>query len=355
MDLREAIAKAKSELGAELKSWERPSARLLPVDPAHAASCLKFALRYQHVGIAQAAAKTLGLFAPHLLWNGLLKYAASETASLDLTPTLAVMAAKKDQAWLRRKGGRSRVAAYLVDLLLRTPRSMDARNLWRLSFDDPEIVSADFKEVVKRARAILRAMPGLLGHQATNADDAWRVFEAVSDTDASTLAVDVYVAVFRQVLAAPILMQPLIRHLSGESAGWSTCSQFDQHIGNVPKPRSAQTWLSMTLTSETSPGRRAIDEIILALSELADALVGFGLNVEGRIEIIGALLERMDEDAFPAGSSQIKGLRKASRWSGVGEIGPEEAKIIDGILRANGSAVAKIRTTHIPSSLLDIA
>ena len=143
MSIKVELTDARRALTAGLKSWKQPSRQLLPVDPAHAASCVRIALRHNQSELAQAASKTLSLFAPHLLWNGLLTFAASETAMCDLAPTLAIMAAKQDQAWLRRKGGLSRVASYLIDVLMQAERSMGAIYLWRLSFDTPQYAPAN--------------------------------------------------------------------------------------------------------------------------------------------------------------------------------------------------------------------
>ena len=62
MAIKEELADARRTLNAGLKEWESPRAKLLPVDPAHAASCLRMALRYQRPELAQAATKTLALF-----------------------------------------------------------------------------------------------------------------------------------------------------------------------------------------------------------------------------------------------------------------------------------------------------
>ena len=348
MSIKEELADARRTLNAGLKGWNPPGRKLLPVDPAHAASCFGIALRHNQSELAQAAAKTLSLFAPHLLWNGLLTFAASETAMCDLAPTLAIMAAKQDQAWLRRKGGLSRVASYLIDTLVQAERSMDGIYLWRLSFDNPQSVPDSLRTMATQAQKVRRGILGLLGMELEGLDAGVKDLEAFDITPEGPLARKVCVAAFRQVLAGPVLMQPVLRQHFAGCGSKPDGTANSEYIESRSGPPGGQSWLLQTLTCDTPVGRKAIREIVASLPDLEAEIVRLGLTDDEAIEVIGELLERVEEEALQAETSQIHGLRSSSRWSGVSVVDHREAEIVGDILRANGPYIDQIRATYIP-------
>ena len=355
MSIKEELADARRTLNAGLKGWKPPGRQLLPVDPAHAVSCLRIALRHNQGELAQAAAKTLSLFAPHLLWNGLLTFAASETAMFDLAPMLTIMAAKQDQAWLRRKGGLSRVASFLIDMLMQAERSMDAIYLWRLSFDSPQSVPDNLRTMATQAQTARRSILGLLGMELENSDEIGIGLEDLDVTPEGEPVRKVCVAAFRQVLAGPVLMQPILRHHYARSRFKPNEPEHRRYTSSRSTHPGGQSWLLQTLTCDTPAGRKAIRETVASLPDLGAEVVQLGLSDDEAIEVIGELLERADEEALQAETSQIRGLRQSCRWSGVGVIDNREAEILGVILRANGPYIDQIRATYIPSSLLVFA
>lgn len=354
MDIRDALGQARSALNSGLKGWENPNVQLLPTDPAHAACCLCYALRCGRGHVAYAATKTLALFAEHLLWQTLLAYSATETAAFGPTPTLCVMAAKRDRAWIRRKGGLSRVGGYLAEVLMKAPRSMDAIYLWRLSFDVPETVPAHLEALALDARALRRGMLELLGYEEGHSDGR-RLLDKLKGTPESALSVDVANAAFRQAIVPEALMIPLLHRQLIEATEPIVAHGTGWYIGSSDAPSERPMQWVRSLTKDTPAGRRAIRAIMASIPDLRIALDELGLDQEGVLEVVAELIQRQDDQADPEMSSRIIGLRKASQWSGVGPLKPKSAQAIGSILAENWSAVDEIRLAHIPPSLIDLA
>lgn len=355
MTLQDALGEARRSLNDGLKDWNPPKRCLLPVDPALAASCLRYSLRTGHRTMANAASLTLGLFAPDRLWSEMFKFAATETAVFDLTPTLALMAAKREKAWLRRKGGTNAVTSYLIDQLLAAPRSMQATHLWRLSFESPAFVAPRFEKVCTDARSVRRGMLELLGYEQSEIEGAKQVMNRLTETPEDALAVEVAIAAFRQTLAPAALMVPLIRIHLGKAIGQTRHGQSGYSFVNSKAQSGAQFSLVATLTKDTPAGRKAIREIMSALPDIGRTLDALGVDNESAIEIISELLERIDEGADCREVGWYGDLQNISRWAGVGQIGLQDAQALGSTLDANGLLVAEIRSAHIPFSLLNFA
>ena len=352
MAIKDALAEARTGLNAGMKEWESPRAKLLPVDPAHAASCLRMALRYQRPKLAQAATKTLALFGEDMLWRSLIAFAATETAVFGLKPTLAIMAAKRDRAWLRRKGGLSRVASYLTTMLLSAPRSMNAIYLWRQSFEPPDLAPPGFVKLVIDARSVRRGMLELLGREQSEIEGASQVFNKLTQTSGEGLAVEIAIAAFRQALAPAALMSPLLgMHFGGQIEQFLDDAS-GYYIGNSREQSGADFSLVETLTRDTPAGRKAIRQIMLALPSLNRECATLRVNDECAVEIIGELLVRLDEGEDRTEVDLCSDLRTTSRWCGVGDIDRNVAQTVGLILAANGSLVAEIRSAHIPPPLI---
>jgi hypothetical protein len=354
MTLKDALGDARRGLNAGLKDWSSPKRQMLPVDPALAASCLRLALHTGNSDLAQAAGATLNLFAEHLLWTELLSFAANEAAIFDPTWTLFAMVAKRDRAWLRRKGGTGRVTSYLIEQLVHAPRSSDAIHLWRLSFDDPQKVPAPFRTMASRARDVRRGMLSLLGAEVPGRD-AGSILDDLCHDPKQRLLKDICVAAFRQVVACPALMVPILSCHAGPAEADILGELSGTYTRTLNSCRSGLPWLALALTRTTPAGRNSIRKILAAVPELGSELKRLGCNEEDVIETIGELLERGDEDECLANSSRINLLKAASRWSGVGNVNAPTAQNLDEIMRAHGPAIAEIRRSHISSSLMAFA
>lgn len=352
MAIKDALALARSELNAGLKAWDSPGAKLLPIGPAHAASCLRLALRHRRPELAYAATKTLSLFGEHLLWSSLLTFAAADTAVFGLEPTLAIMAAKRDRTWLRRKGGLSRVASYLVTMLLRAPRSMDATYLLRQSFEPPDLAPHEFAKLATDARSVRRGMLELLGQEQSEIEGASQVFNKLTQTSDEGLAVEIAIAAFRQTLAPPALMAPLIRMHFGAVIRRIPKSKGGTYIESFGTRSGTEFSLSATLTRDTPAGRKATRGIVRALPVLGREMKALGADDELAVEIVGELLERLDDGEDRKEVCLCSDLQATSRWSGVGDTDRNTAQKVGSILDTHKSLVTKIRLAHIPLSLL---
>jgi hypothetical protein len=327
MILKDALADARRGLSAGLKGWVAPKGQLLPVDPALAASCLKTALRYRKQDLADAAAATLSVFAPHLVWNELLASATAETAMFDLGPTLAVMAAKRDKAWLRRKGGTKVVTSYLIDQLMQAPCSMDAIHLWRLSFDDPETSPVPLRAMAAEAQYTRRNMMSTFGAEPYRSEWAEKPHHLTRRSSENMFISDVCTAAFRQVMICPALMQPILHRCQYASVQRGAEGNNGSRTTRKTTCGDDPSWLVAALTQNTPAGRNAIREVVRSTPDLADACERLELSEYDSIAAVGDLLDRRCEDQLIWDAGQTSVLRQASRWSGVEMLDKESAMV----------------------------
>ena len=139
------------------------------------------------------------------------------------------------------------------------------------------------------------------------------VLEDLDVTPEGPLARKVCVAAFRQVLAGPVLMQPVLRQHFAGCGSKPDGTANSEYIESRSGPPGGQSWLLQTLTCDTPAGRKAIREIVASLPDLEAEIVRLGLTDDEAIEVIGELLERADEDGSPIGTSQFRDLRQSCR------------------------------------------
>ena len=239
-------------------------------------------------------------------------------------------------------------------MLMQEPSSMDAIYLWRQSFEPPDLAPSGFAKLATDARSVRRGMLELLGHEQSEIEGASQVFNKLTQTSYDELAVAVAIAAFRQTLAPSALIAPLVRMHSNVAIERNSESKSGFGIGKFWTRSDTQFLLAETLTRDTPAGRKAIRQIMLALPALNRELYALGVDDECAVEIIGELLERLDESEDRTEISLCSDLEDTSRLSGIGDIDGTAAQTIGLILAANGSLVAEIRSAHIPLSLTGI-
>jgi hypothetical protein len=351
MGLKEPLKQARAELLVELKHWKGFNATLLPVDPALAASCLRLALRSRQRRLAHAATKTLALFGEQLLWRVLLTFAATENAVFDTKLALAILVARRDRALVRRQGGLMRVAALLTEKLLRAPRSLAGIYLWRLAFEELNEVPHELRCFAVEARTRLMSYQTHSGpHDLADGLKS----QTTGETGARLEALPFWIATTAmrqfdtpQALASALLQMQTAGHTDLSALlGRSTFCAGGRKV-------DSPSFLTKALIKDTPGGRKANRELITELPALRHALEDCGVSYDHHVDVVGEVLERIDEVCQESGSAFEANLGKASRWSNVLPTTKASAAQIGQIILENRGVADAIRFSHIPSSLMN--
>jgi hypothetical protein len=278
MDLKTALAEARSTLATAATDWTPPPRQQITADPMLCASLFRIGIRRGLPDLANRAAATLLVFDPDRLWRELIRAAVEDIGTPHIDHLWETMAAAKDRRWRRVRGGDWHVATMLIDRLARAPKCRSAIDLARL---------ARFSEVtdpvVERGREQLkvRVISEVSGAPTCS---PYASLEALAEAGVPWLWLD-GASRARSVCGSPAaLMLPLLW-------GRQTTRREAEAEQDAPEKIALAA-----LTHETPGGRRALSAQLAHDGELRETVMRLRFAQADPIDTLGAWVAQLDFD-----------------------------------------------------------